>query len=367
MELVERLRAWSYRRLLLGQAGTLPIDVLRSVIGVYSTHPTAPLALLARCQDLRPSDFQALEQCQQAIRLPAMRGSGFLLPTETAHVIFAATAQPPQKLAGRLQYGGVDFETYKRLTPQVLECCSTPVTPAELRACAASEHDVYLIARILAREARILRIGKSLRTDQLRYVATAAWLGHEFTQIDADEALAWLAGEYLRAFGPARVIDFAWWAGASRRAAMAAVASVRTASRDSWLLPEEDADAFDRCEPLEAEATAVLPKWDSYTMGYAPDGRQRFVDDRFLSIAYTSVQGSPGATSGDGLPLVLRGGRAVASWSHRFAGNRLIVSIRPFENEAAPDGVFDAVGELLDASSVEVTTQAEPALPAHAH
>src|SRR5205823_15026615 len=111
---------------------------------------------------------------------------------------------------------------------------------------------------------------------------------------------------------------------------------------------------FERTEPIEPDAVDVLPKWDSYTMAYAPDGRQRFVDDRFLSLAYTTVVGSPGATSGDGNPLILRGGRAVASWSHRFAGNRLIVSIRPFENEAAPDGVFDAVGELLDASSVEV-------------
>jgi hypothetical protein len=218
---------------------------------------------------------------------------------------------------------------------------------------------VYLIARILAREAKIIRIGKSLRTDQLRYVATSAWLGHELADVDASEALAWLAGEYLRAFGPARAADFAWWAGASRRAAEAALETVPKVSRDGLLLLEEDADPFDRCEPLDPEAIAVLPKWDSYTMGYAPDGRQRFVDDRFLSLAYTSVVGSPGATSGDGVPLILRAGRAVASWSHRFAGDRLVVTVKPFEGSSVADATFEAVGNLLSASSVESTTQAE--------
>jgi hypothetical protein len=358
VQLVERLRAWSYRRQLLDGVRSEPLDALRSVIGVYSTHPTAPLALLARCPALRAAAFTALEQQRQVVRLPAMRGSGFLLPTETAERIFAATQQPHQRLARRLQYGGVDFELYKRLTPRVLECCSRLVTPAELRACAASNEDVHLMARVLTREARIIRVGKSLRTDQLKYVATSAWLGHDLEPVDAGEALGWLADEYLRAFGPARIVDFAWWAGVPQRAATAALQRVQTVSRDGLLIRDDDVDAFDHCPSLEPEATAVLPKWDSYTMGYAPDGRQRFVDDRFLELAYTSIAGSPGATSGDGVPLVLRRGRAVASWSHRFVANRLIVTVRPFEREAAPPGVFDAVGELLSASSIEVTTQA---------
>jgi Winged helix DNA-binding domain len=354
---LERLTAWTYRRQLLGRSATGALDTLRSVIAVYSTHPTAPLALLARCGSLTPNAFKALEDRREAVRLPAMRSSGFIMPTLNAARIFAATQQRQTALARRLQYGGVDFDVYTRLTPKVLECCATPVTPSQLRACAASEHDVYLIARVLAREGKILRVGHSLRTDQLQYVSTAAWLGEELERVDASEALAWLGGEYLRAFGPARIADFAWWAGVSRGAAAAALAHARTVDRDGLLLLRDDALEVDQCEPIDPDAMDVLPKWDSYTMGYAPDGRQRFIDDRFLSLAYTSVLGSPGATSGDGLPLVLRGGRAVASWSHRFAGNRLLITITPFEEAKLPDRVFDAVGELLSASSIEVTNQ----------
>jgi hypothetical protein len=98
----------------------------------------------------------------------------------------------------------------------------------------------------------------------------------------------------------------------------------------------------------------VLPKWDSYTMGYAPDGRQRFIDDRYLKQAYTSATGSPGATAGDGLPLVLVGGRAVASWAHRFEGQRMRISITRWETQQLPDSAFVAVGELLNASVIDV-------------
>lgn len=174
--------------------------------------------------------------------------------------------------------------------------------------------------------------------------------------MNRDQALAWLAGEYLRAFGPARVADFAWWAGVPRRAAAQALATLSTVESDGQLLLTADLEAFEACPPLDPDALDVLPKWDSLTMGYPPDGRRRFIDDDHLPVAYTSVTGSPGATSGDGLPLVLRGGRAVATWTHRFDGHHMQVTIRPFaKHTKIPDDTFSAVGDLLNASSVEVT------------
>jgi hypothetical protein len=355
VDLTERLRSWTYRRQGLGRAGREPLEVLRSIIGVYSTHPTAPLALAARCAGLQPKEFTDMEQRRQVVRLPAMRQSAFLLPTDTAERVFAATRVPLEKHAGRLRFGGLTFDAYARLTPRVVECLTTPSTPAELRRCVPTQDDVYMVARVLAREGKVLRVGNSLRTDQLKYVATEAWLGRPLDDADPHEALTWLANEYLRAFGPARAADFAWWAGTTRRAASAALAQLHTIERDGLLLLEEDQqDAFDHVQPVDPEAVDVLPKWDSYTMAYAPDGRQRLVDDRFLSRAYTSVAGSPGATAGDGLPLVLRSGRAVASWSHRFEGNRLTLTVAPFEGQRLPDSAFDAIGQLLSASSISV-------------
>jgi hypothetical protein len=330
------------------------------VVGVYSTHPTAPLALLARTTQLTPADFKQLEQQRDVVRIPGMRGSAFLVPTTTANMVFAATSTPLEKLGPQLRYGNLDLETYQRLAPCVLDCCATPLTPAELRACLPVPEDVYMVARILARQGQVLRVGASLRTDQLKYVATAAWLGHPLEEVDRAEALAWLGRAYLSAFGPVRAADFAWWAGCTRRAATVALAGSPAVERDGLLLLEEDADAFDNVEPIDPRRVDVVPKWDSYSMGYAPDGRGRLIDDAFLKLAYTSVSGSPGATAGDGLPLVLLGGRAVATWSHRFSGDQLAVRVAPFPGQAkAPidEAAFSAAAALLGARSLTVKTE----------
>src|SRR5438067_7952179 len=273
VDIAERLRSWTYRRQGMGRAGREPLEVLRSIVGVYSTHPTAPLALAARCAGLQPKEFTDMEQRRQVVRLPAMRQSAFLLPTDTAERVFAATRVPLEKHAGRLRFGGLTFDAYARLTPRVVECLTTPSTPAELRRCFPTQDDVYMVARVLAREGKVLRVGGSLRTDQLKYVATEAWLGRPLDDVDPHEALTWLAAEYLRAFGPARAADFAWWAGATRRAASAALAQLETTEREHGLVMlEENREAFDHVQPVDPEAVDVLPKWDSYTMAYAPAG-----------------------------------------------------------------------------------------------
>ncbi len=57
-----------------------------------------------------------------------------------------------------------------------------------------------------------------------------------------------------------------------------ALSTVKTVELgDGYLLPAGDLEGFEAAEGLGAEAIDLLPKWDCYTMGYAPDTRQRFV------------------------------------------------------------------------------------------
>jgi hypothetical protein len=66
----------------------------------------------------------------------------------------------------------------------------------------------------MAFEGRLLRVGANgLRSNIISHVNTNAWAGDKFVPVDSNKALASLAGEYLRAFGPARIRDFQWWAG----------------------------------------------------------------------------------------------------------------------------------------------------------
>jgi hypothetical protein len=292
-----------------------------------------------------------------------MRGSVFLLPVETAGRIFAATRQPPARYARLLPHAGMTQEDFDRFKERVREALREPLLPKELPGLLggagdeAGEARVATGVRIMAYEGLVLRVGSGLRSNTLRYVATEAWLGQPLEEPDPAEALRWLAGEYLRGYGPTRVADFAWWAGVTQGKAKAALAGVETVDVGGGLLLPADQQAdFARVAPLDPGAIDLLPKWDSYTMGHASSGRQRLLDDEHLKRAYS--QGGGGTLPGDGFPLVLRGGRAVATWAHRFTGNRMRVVVTPFEPGDFPlagvERAAEAVGQLLSASAVEV-------------
>jgi hypothetical protein len=325
---------------------------LRDVIAVYSSHPTAPLSLLNRSKSFDAGRLREMEQRREVLRIPAMRQSIFLVPTETAPRIFAATRLPMEKHARRLRYTGLDWDKYARLKQRVLEHTQEPITASALRKALPTEESLIMGVRVMASEGLVLRLGTSLRADNVRYVATEAWLGDPLEEADPQRSLEWLAQEYLRAYGPARVEDFVWWSGVPRHKASAALGEARVVDiGGGLLLPSDQQTAFERVEPLGPETVDLLPKWDAYTMGHASGDRQRLVDDEHVGSAY--------APSGDGLPLVLRGGRAVAVWSHRFDGNRMLVKVTPFERGTLPrelyERAFDEVGWLLGATAVEIS------------
>ena len=359
LDMPRRLQAWSYLRQQLGRAASGPVEALRGVVAVYSSHPTAPLSLLSRSKSFDGGRFSETEQRREVLRIPAMRQSIFLVPAETAPRIFAATRLPMEKHARRLRYAGLDWDEYTRLKQKVLEHLQEPITASELRKRLRMDANMMTGVQVMTNEGLVLRLGTSLRTDNLRYVATEAWLGHPLEDADAHQALKWLAEEYLCAFGPARVADFAWWSGVPKRRAYAALSDASVVDiGGGLLLPSDQQAAFEHVEPIDTEAVDVLPKWDAYTMGHAPDGRQRLVDDEHLGSAYSTTRLASGATAGDGLPLVLRGGRAVARWSHWFEGDRMLVKLTPFKRGILPlslyERAFDGVGQLLGATAVEV-------------
>jgi hypothetical protein len=298
---VEHLRRWTYRRQRLGSTADGAADALRDVIATYSAHPSAPLALHARYAALDAEAFRALA----TVRLPAMRGSIHLLPADSAHLPFRALPEPAARSARRLRYFGLDEQRYRELRAAGLAAAATPRSAAELRRMTGAGDELTGVLGAMSRgEGSLVRIGApGLRSNALRYVTA------DIPPADADEALAWLAGEYLRAFGPARRDDFAWWAGVAAGRAGRALATVTTVELDGGLLlREEDQAAFAAAPPL-AGMVDLLPKWDPYTMGYPLDGRGR--------LAHLDVVGRCYDARGDGLPLVLVDGAAAGTWQIR--------------------------------------------------
>ena len=296
--MVEQLRAFTYDRQRLGQAAPGAARALTDVIAVYSSHPSAPLSLHARAKKMTAAQFHKLD----VLRLPAMRMSIHLLPAETAHLAFHATPAPPADRKRRMKHFKFTEKRYAQLREQILTAATKPLALPELREAVGAEANEFKgISAQMTRDAELIRIGaKGLRSNELRYVV------HELEDADPDEALAWLAGEYLRAFGPIRPKDFQWWAGVTAGRAKQALAAHETEELDGGLLiRRDDRKAFEKAKPPK-DAVDLLPKWDCYTMGYAPDGRDRFAHPDVVKQCYDF--------RGDGRPVILVGGQAAGTW-----------------------------------------------------
>jgi hypothetical protein len=331
--MLDELRSWTYERQRLGRAAPSAAAALRDVIAVYSAHPSAPLSLHARTKTLSPPSFRGLD----ALRLPSMRGSLHLMPRDTAHLAFRALPEPPARSARRLKTFGLTDERYAELRDAILaETATEPRTAKDLREATGAGKALPAVVSAMSREGVLARLGADgLRSNELRYLAT------DVPDADTDEALAWLAGEYLRAFGPARQADFQWWAGTSAKRAKAALATVDTEELDhDLLIRAEDRAAFAKKRTPPRGTVDLLPKWDAYTMGLAPDGRARFADPDVVDKLYE--------TSGDGRPVILVDGEAAGVWSVKAGkGDALDIGLEPFEKPAKK--LRSALDERVDA------------------
>ena len=329
-----RARAFTYARQRLGRAAPDAPTALREVIGVYSSHPSAPLSLWARSATF---DFGSVD----GLRLPAMRGSIHLLPRETAHLAFRAVRVPASVEASRMRYFDLTAERFGELRAAVLEVTDEARSSAELKKLAGGGDALRYVLGAMAREGQLVRVGaEGLRSNALRWVRPKPAI----RRATREEALAWLAGEYLRAFGPARVEDFAWWSGADRKQAAAALEGIATVEAGGGLLlRREDRRDFEKAP--RPRGLDLLPKWDVLTMGYPRDGRARFAADDVLERCYDF--------RGDGNPLILVDGRAVAAWSMKFAGKRMEVAVDWFDGPVKGAAArFEELAALFGASSV---------------
>jgi hypothetical protein len=327
MEMIDRLRAWTYARQQLAEPASTPLKALDAVVGVYATHPTAPLALRARCRSFTPAAYRRLDRDGKALRLPCMRQTVFLVSRKKAARVFTAVRPSAAHAARALKRQKISPQTYKKLTETIIRAAREPVSSSELGAEVGIKGEkLTAVVRCLRYEGRLVNIaGDSLLSSPHTYVATKALEPDGLDEGDAEKALAWLAGEYLRAYGPARVEDFAWWAGVTKTKARTAIATLETVDVDEGLLLlDRDEARFDGTRRLR-NAIAVLPRWDSYTMGHAPHGRQRFVHPDMQDRVYTPIgTGLPG----DGNPVVLIDGQVAAVWTY---SKKEGIEVRPFD------------------------------------
>lgn len=338
--------AFSLRRQALDGSLASPLAVLEACVGVYSANPAGPLSIRARARGVRPADILALEPAGLAVRSRAMRTSAFLVPRSTHALIRAATDRPLERFSWMLDRAGVSAADLPAVAERVVAVASEPLPARELRARAGLELEISPLVGYLCLRGDLVAMGApSLTSNQSLYVAVAAAASAAASaggvgplspsrpgvSPDPAEARAWLAGAYLRSFGPARVEDLAWWAGWPIGEARRALGGHQVVDLgDGLLLPAADLPALEGAGSLTADVDApvLLPKWDAWTMGYELSGRGRFLDRDVHDRIFDG--------DGNGLGMVLVGGRAVGAWISRSLGARFEADLDLFDRGGGP-------------------------------
>lgn len=357
---LEKLRFWSYKQQLLNQQSDNLEAALQQVIAVYSAHPSGPLSLLARCATFSPEAFMELDTTRKALRIPAMRLSVHFVPAAAAQHLFSATIPAASSGHFEKRYSEegrkIPIESFPGWKQALATALVEPMAVKELKPLDLVPADkLKFVLNRLAFEGDVLRVGApSLRSNLISYADTQSWAGFSLEETDVAEAQQWLANEYFRAFGPARVKDFQWWAGITAAEAASAAQAVKTVDvGDGLLIREAEAKAFAAFEPAPHNHIDVLPQWDAYTMGYPADGRERFIKKEHTPTLY----GKLGATGGNALGAVLIGAQAEAMWTSRFKGTAMEIDVTVFDGIKAADkkriaARFDAIATLLNAKKV---------------
>jgi hypothetical protein len=140
----------------------------------------------------------------------------------------------------------------------------------------------------------------------------------ESRNLEGDAALAELARRYFSSHGPATLADFCWWAGITRKTALAGIDGAGdTLQREihddrEWWSGAQRARIAQPTRPH----VRLLPYYDEYTVAY---------QDRSMLVAPRTRLGT-----GFGLlsPVVLIDGQVVGNWKRRLAKGRVSVTTR---------------------------------------
>ena len=339
---VNHLNAWRMHRQWLDRpfTGRSVVDLIKAVGWIYSPGCSTPyLSVRARMPRFRRSTLDRLVfKERKLVQLETLRGCTMLLPRSQAPIALKIRSRTFTELAKQARpLMPITDGEMERLKASVLialgkgpinhdeildEVPSSLVRafPAELRRIGMTG-SLWLAINLLKEDGRVLKIQSRKRLDSTEY--SFALLHDVLPEVDpfglqTEQANIELATQYFRTEGPARVKDFAWWAGVNVTDAMRAAAEVRPRlkslsvenSKDEFLLSETELEQLSDFAPARSPTVNFIPYRDIFLKG------QREVVNRFVRKEDSDKPFSrwKGKLINDPIATVINNGEVVGVW-----------------------------------------------------
>jgi hypothetical protein len=315
------------------------LDLIRATGWIYSPGCSTPyLSLWARSSVFKGADLDKLVfDDRKLVQLETLRGCTMLVPRDQASLALRIRTRTFTELSKQarqqMPVNEADMEKLKTAILKSLQ--SSPKTSEQIQHAVPTNlnrdfgvdlkrigltNSLALAINLLKEEGKLLKqqAKKRLDSTEYSYVLTSNLLPEaDPFNLRMEEACTQLAAQYFRAEAPARIRDFAWWAGINVTDAIRGAGEVKPklvpisveGTKDEFLISESDLDSLFSFKPPEA-AINLIPYRDTYLKG------QREVVDRFVPAEHADKPFSrwKGKLINDPLATVVFNGRVVGVW-----------------------------------------------------
>jgi len=315
------------------------LDLIKSTGWIYSPGCSTPyLSLWARMGSFKTEDLNRLVfKERKLVQMETLRGCTMLVPREQAVVALRIRSRTFTELAKQarqqITFSDTDMEKLKTAILKTLTGGTLPMEELlkavprplvrefepELKRIGFT-NSLSLAVNLLKEEGRIIKIQSRQRLDATEY--SYILLSDLLPDVDpfamrTEEACMRLAKLYFRTEAPARVRDFAWWAGINVTDAMKGVEELKPrlvpvaveGTKDEYFINESDVEDLYSFTPDES-AVNFIPYRDTFLKG------QREIVDRFLEPEHGDKPFSrwKGKLINDPLATIIHNGRVVGVW-----------------------------------------------------
>jgi hypothetical protein len=315
------------------------IDLINTIGWVYSPGCSTPyLACWARMSSFKIEDLNRLVfDDRRLVQLETLRGCTMLVPKSQAEIALKIRTRTFTELSKQarqqMPISEANMEMLKGAVLKALQ--SGPRTTEQIRETVPPAlvkdfgpdlkrigltNSLTLAINLLKEEGKLIKQQAKRRLDVAEYslVLTSSILPQaDPFNLRMEVACAQLAAQYFRAESPARVKDFAWWAGINVTDAIKGANEVKPklvpisveGTKDEYLIAETDFEDFLAFEPSEL-AINFIPYRDTYLKG------QREVVDRFVPAEHADKPFSrwKGKLINDPLATIVHDGRVIGVW-----------------------------------------------------
>jgi hypothetical protein len=331
-------RALLARQLLLRRVAAPAPEVVERLVGLQAQAPMPPYyGLWSRLEGFDPHELGRLLVDRQAVRLTLMRGTVHLVTVRDALLLrplVQLVIERGHNGAFGRRMGGADLAGLAAAVRELL--VDGPLTARKLgrrlveRGIGDDVEAIGNAARVYVPLVQVPPRGVWGSGGQARYATIESWTGRELSgQPSMDE----LVLRYVRAFGPASVMDMQNWSGLTRLKAVFEGLRPELATFSD----EHGQELFDlpdspRPDPDVPAPVRFLGEYDNVLLGHAD--RRRVIPEDFPWAAMLA----PGRFVNN---LLVDGMLRATWWIERDGKRRATLAIRPFGELSA--GERDAV------------------------